>query len=81
MWRRGCNMRRRRGTEMATVTGVIGRGFAAAWRYLREVSGDDAYERYLAHHATHHAGETPLTPKEYFAERQRRKWTGVTRCC
>ena len=66
---------------MATVTGVIGRGFAAVWRYLREVSGDDAYERYLAHHATHHAGETPLTPKEYFAERQRRKWTGVTRCC
>ena len=53
----------------------------AVWRYLREVSGDDAYERYLAHHASRHAGETPMTPKEYFAERQRQKWSGVTRCC
>lgn len=53
----------------------------AAWRYLREVSGDDAYERYLAHHASQHAGETQMTPKEYFAERQRQKWSGVTRCC
>jgi uncharacterized short protein YbdD (DUF466 family) len=51
------------------------------WRYLREVSGDDAYERYLAHHAAQHGGATPMTPKEYFAERQRQKWSGVTRCC
>ena len=53
----------------------------AAWRYLREVSGDDAYERYLAHHAAKHAGEAPMTPKEYFAERQRQTWSGVPRCC
>ena len=69
------------GLRMSAVAGFIGRVLSAAWRYLREVSGDDAYERYLAHHTTHHAGETPLTSKEYFAERQRQKWTGVTRCC
>jgi uncharacterized short protein YbdD (DUF466 family) len=65
----------------AALAGTTCRGLAAGWRYLREVSGDDAYERYLVHHAAHHAGETPLTPKEYFAERQRQKWSGVTRCC
>jgi uncharacterized short protein YbdD (DUF466 family) len=53
----------------------------AAWRYVREVSGDDAYERYLEHHAAHHAGEPVLTRKDYFSDRQRRKWTGVSRCC
>ena len=57
------------------------RWLAVGWAYLRAVSGDDAYERYLAHHAVEHAGETPMSRKAYFAERQRRKWTGVTRCC
>jgi uncharacterized short protein YbdD (DUF466 family) len=66
---------------MSAVAGAILRGVVAGWRYLREVSGDDAYERYLAHHAAHHAGDKLLTPKEYFAERQRQKWSGVTRCC
>ena len=60
---------------------TVGRWLIAGWRYLREVSGDDAYERYLAHHAAKHAGEKPMTPKAYFAERQRQKWSGVTRCC
>jgi uncharacterized short protein YbdD (DUF466 family) len=57
------------------------RWLAAGWTYLRAVSGDDAYERYLAHHAVEHAGQSPMSRKAYFAERQRRKWTGVTRCC
>jgi uncharacterized short protein YbdD (DUF466 family) len=57
------------------------RWMAAGWSYLREVSGDDAYERYLAHHAVKHAGQPLMSRKDYFAERQRRKWTGVTRCC
>lgn len=52
-----------------------------AWAYLREVSGDDAYERYVAHHARNHGGEVPMTRKEHFDEQQRRKWTGVSRCC
>jgi uncharacterized short protein YbdD (DUF466 family) len=75
--RRDWRMRRRRGIEMAILTHWL----TAFWRYLREVSGDDAYERYVAHCAAHHAGEAPMSPKEYFAERQRRKWSGVTRCC
>ena len=65
----------------ADAAATVIRWLTAAWRYLREVSGDDAYERYLAHHAAQHADETPMGPKAYFAERQRRKWSGVTRCC
>jgi uncharacterized short protein YbdD (DUF466 family) len=51
------------------------------WRYLRAVSGDDAYERYLVHHAEHHAGEPAVTRKDFFNDRQRQKWMGVSRCC
>lgn len=66
---------------VAVVAATVSRWLTAGWRYLREVSGDDAYERYLAHHAARHAGEKPMTAKAYFAERQRQKWSGVTRCC
>jgi uncharacterized short protein YbdD (DUF466 family) len=57
------------------------RWIGAAWRYLRAVSGDDAYERYLVHHAAHHAREPVVTRKDFFDDRQRQKWTGVNRCC
>ncbi len=54
---------------------------AGMWRYLRQVTGDDAYERYVAHHRSAHAGEVPLDRREYFKRRQDQKWSGVTRCC
>jgi uncharacterized short protein YbdD (DUF466 family) len=66
---------------VARATPAALRWIAAGWSYLREVSGDDAYERYLAHHAVKHEGQPLMSRKDYFAERQRRKWTGVTRCC
>ena len=51
------------------------------WRFVRRLSGDDAYERYLTHHAQAHADETPLSPKEFFKQEVDRKWNGVRRCC
>ena len=53
------------------------------WSVIREVSGDDAYERYLAHwRAEHSANETtPLDRSSFYREEQRRKWDGVRRCC
>jgi uncharacterized short protein YbdD (DUF466 family) len=48
---------------------------------VRRLSGDDAYERYLAHHARAHPGAKPLTRKEFFKREQERKWGGVRRCC
>jgi uncharacterized short protein YbdD (DUF466 family) len=52
-----------------------------AWRWLREVSGDDAYERYMAHHADSHAEQPLMSRSAFYDERQRRKWSGVSRCC
>jgi uncharacterized short protein YbdD (DUF466 family) len=53
-----------------------------AWTLVRELTGDDAYERYLAHWRTHHAAhEAPLDRAAFFREEQRRKWEGVRRCC
>ena len=52
------------------------------WRTLRTISGDDAYERYLAHRRAQHASEgPPPTRAEYFRAEQQRKWSGVKRCC
>ena len=68
--------------KLASVTewGVL-RLSRTAWRFLRTASGDDAYERYLFHHAAAHVGEPPMTRKAFSADRERQKWTGVTRCC
>jgi uncharacterized short protein YbdD (DUF466 family) len=57
------------------------RWLSTAWKYLRTVSGDDAYERYLAHHAAEHADQPVMSRKTFFKERQLQKWSGVTRCC
>ena len=51
------------------------------WRAVRELSGDDAYERYLVHHTACHAGTTPLSRKEYFRRSEEKKWGGIRRCC
>jgi uncharacterized short protein YbdD (DUF466 family) len=57
------------------------RPLQCCWRALRQLSGDDGYERYLAHHAAAHPGTDPLSRSAWFASRQRQKWSGVNRCC
>ena len=52
---------------------------ARAW--LREVTGDDAYERYLQHHHAQHPDQAPLDRQEFYLAEQQRKWSGVKRCC
>ncbi|MEQ1526416.1 MAG: CstA-like transporter-associated (seleno)protein [Gallionella sp.] len=51
------------------------------WRSIRELSGDDGYERYLQHHAAAHPHTAPLSRTDWFAHEQQEKWTGVKRCC
>jgi uncharacterized short protein YbdD (DUF466 family) len=51
------------------------------WGLIRRLSGDDAYERYLQHHAEHHVDESPLSKEEFFKQWQDGKWKGVKRCC
>jgi hypothetical protein len=51
------------------------------WKLLRELSGDDAYERYLQHQALAHPDEKPLCRHAFFKQQQQQKWHGVKRCC
>lgn len=54
---------------------------ASFFRFLRSLTGADAYERYLHHHSCAHAGSKPLNRREFYLSQQRKKWSGVTRCC
>lgn len=53
----------------------------ALMKGIRQLSGDDAYERYLEHHSQAHPGAPPLSPRSFFKQEQERKWKGVRRCC
>ena len=59
----------------------------AFWRLVRQLSGDDSYERYLRHYAsTHndtadHQCDGPLSKAEFFKQWQEQKWNGIKRCC
>ena len=58
--------------------------YRQCWQRVRELSGDDMYERYLVHHAECHAGETDvplLSRAEFFRQWQDQKGQGVKRCC
>jgi uncharacterized short protein YbdD (DUF466 family) len=63
------------------------------WRYVRRLTGDDAYEQYLNHFAENHSGQhaeqeqtaevvhIPLSREAFFKEWQDKKWKGIKRCC
>jgi uncharacterized short protein YbdD (DUF466 family) len=66
------------------------KSFKTVWAKIRQLSGDDAYERYLKHYAEHQAEKLaegseevvpPLTKEQFFKEWQDGKWNGVKRCC
>lgn len=52
-----------------------------AWEFIRELSTDDAYERYLAHHQAAHPDAPVLSRRAFFEIEQGRKWNGIKRCC
>ena len=67
--------------SLAAVAEYLRRFLALLWGWSRALSGDDAYERFRAHQAAHHPREPPLTRRAFYEERERRKWSGVSRCC
>lgn len=52
-----------------------------SWRMIRSLATDDAYDKYLNHHAQAHAGCSPLSRRAFYLQQQQCKWTGVSRCC
>ncbi len=52
-----------------------------AW-YLREVSGETAYDRYVAHRLARHPGEPVLSRREFYRWRMdERDANPGARCC
>lgn len=59
----------------------VAHGLRTVWRWMRALSGDDAYERYLARQERRQPAGPALTRRDFYLEEQRRKWSGVSRCC
>jgi Selenoprotein, putative len=66
---------------------AIARG---AWAWLRQVTGDAAYENYLRSirraaagrsAAPAHAGCAPLSRADFYLDALRRRYSTVSRCC
>lgn len=53
----------------------------ASWSLIRSLATDDAYDKYLSHHAAAHPGSPPMSRRAFYIKQQQSKWTGVTRCC
>lgn len=66
---------------MAAVADDLRADLRKLWDFLREATGDDAYERYVERHRLTHAEVPALSREEFFRSEQERKWSGVNRCC
>jgi uncharacterized short protein YbdD (DUF466 family) len=48
---------------------------------LRGVTGDDAYEKYLAHHQRQQTSEAPLSAEAFFRAQMEQRWSCINGCC
>lgn len=48
---------------------------------LRGVTGDDAYEKYVAHMARTAPDETPLSAQAFYRAQMEQKWSCINGCC
>jgi uncharacterized short protein YbdD (DUF466 family) len=48
---------------------------------LRGVTGDDAYEKYVAHMQATDASQPLMSQKEFFKAQMEQKWSCVSGCC
>lgn len=55
--------------------------FRYAWRYLREISGDNAYDRYLATHRRTHPERPPLSRGDFYRRRLDEKYNNPGSRC
>lgn len=65
-----------------TGSGGIKAGLREAWRLVRGLAGEDAYENYLAHQAIHHPDEPALGEREFWRRHvDRGDHEQAARCC
>jgi uncharacterized short protein YbdD (DUF466 family) len=51
------------------------------WDYLKEISGENAYDRYLAVHAATHPGKAAMSRGEFYRWRQDEKYANPGSRC
>ncbi|HEV2388681.1 MAG TPA: YbdD/YjiX family protein [Candidatus Acidoferrales bacterium] len=66
--------------SIRSATGRLSRFVQGWWRWLREVTGDAAYDRYLAARGCP-TPRPPLTEGEFYLDRLRRRYSSINRCC
>ena len=65
---------------------MLGSARREGWYWLRQVTGDAAYENYLRCTrrgvcASELAASSPLSPAEFYLDALRRRYSSVCRCC
>ncbi len=66
---------------MTVLEGLARGARGVAW-FVKGVMGEDAYEKYLAHHTATHPGVPPMTAKEFWRDRTDRQDANPgARCC
>jgi uncharacterized short protein YbdD (DUF466 family) len=48
---------------------------------LRGVTGDDAYEKYVAHMRRTQPDGQPMSAQEFFRAQMEQKWSCISGCC
>jgi hypothetical protein len=61
------------------LASAAARAACSAWTYLRAVTGDSAYEAYRER--TRGRPLRVLSREEFYLDRLRRRYAGVSRCC
>ena len=51
------------------------------WEYLKEISGENAYDRYLEVHAATHPGKSAMSRDEFYRWRQDEKYANPGSRC
>ena len=55
--------------------------FRYAWEYLKEISGENSYDKYLAVHSATHPGKPPMTRGEFYRRLQDEKFANPGSRC
>ncbi|MDQ3943099.1 MAG: YbdD/YjiX family protein [Actinomycetota bacterium] len=63
------------------MSGRIPNPIPSIWGYLKEVTGENAYDRYLERHRATHPGKEPLGRGEFYRRRQDEKYANPGSRC
>jgi uncharacterized short protein YbdD (DUF466 family) len=68
----------------ASAAKEVLRAFRRGWWWLRQVTGDSSYDNYLRSAARRGScahQSLPLSPREFYLDQLRRRYSRPSRCC